>query len=155
MIVTRTEACDLITSMLNNDINLEGRDLEKVIFAVNEDLQVRDWLTGMPGTWPIEDCIKFAQYMAVHATAEDSVPFTTVQSQFCYEMGDKEDAKKLLEYSLGVNPTYSLAQLMTRVVEVGWPSDAFKTMRETLHPKVVEACYGEEGNTPLPLEVSE
>ncbi len=153
MIVTRTEACNLITDMLNNDINLEGKDLEKVIFAVNEDLQVRDWLTGMPITWPIEDCIKFVQYMAFNSTSDDSVPFTTVQSQFHYEMGEKEHAKKLLEYSLTVNPAYPLALLMTRVVEADWPTDAFISMREKIHPRVVESCYGEEGNTPLPLEV--
>ena len=155
MIVTRTEACNLITGMLNNDINLEGKDLEKVIFAVNEDLQVRDWVMGMPTVWPLQDCIKFAQYMSFNATSDDSVPFTTVQSQFYYEMGEEEHAKKLLEYSLSVNPAYPLALLLTRVVQSGWPVEAFKTMREQLHPKVVESCYGEEGALPILVEEKE
>jgi len=155
MIVTRTEACNLITGMLNNDTQLEGEDLEKVIFAVNEDLQVRDWMMGIPITWSVEEGIKFTQYMAIRATPEDSVPFTTVQAQFYYESGDIEKALKLIEYSLKMNKDYSLAKLLRRVVQAQWPVDAFQAMRVTLHPKVLESCYGEKGNQPLPVEEEE
>ena len=155
MIVTRTEACNLITNMLNNDTQLKDVDLEKVIFAVNEDLQVRDWLIGIPITWSVEEGIKFTQYMAIQATPEDSVPFTTVQAQFYYELGDNEKASKLIEYSLKMNSDYSLAQLLRRVVQAQWPVASFKIMREELHPKVVESCYGEKGNQPLPVEEEE
>ena len=147
MIVTRKEACELITQTMDTDIDLEGANLEKVILACNSDLQVRDWLMGMPLTWSLEDCIKFTQYMAVHTTKEDSVPFVTVQAMYYYELDQIEKAVLLLNYALQIDKDYSLAQLLRRVVDSGWPVGGFTEMRTSLHPKVVEACYGEEGET--------
>ena len=100
MIVSRKEAVELISGMLNNDINLEGEELEKVIFAVNEDIQVRDWMMGLPIKWSLEESIKFMQYMAVHTTAQDSVPFITVQAIFYYELSEHEKAIQCLNYAL-------------------------------------------------------
>ena len=147
MIVTRKEACDLITQAMDTDINLEGENLEKVILACTSDMQVRDWLMGMPLTWSLEDCIKFTQYMAVHTTKEDSVPFVTVQAMYYYELDQIEKAVLLLNYALQIDKDYSLAQLLRRVVDSGWPVGGFTEMRTSLHPKVVESCYGEEGET--------
>jgi hypothetical protein len=149
MIVTRKEAVELISGMLNNGIDLEGEELEKVIFAVNEDIQVRDWLMGLPITWSLEESIKFTQYMAVRTTAEDSVPFITVQSMFYYELGEQDKARTLLNYSLHMDSDYSLANLLKRVIDAGWPEAAFKTMRETVHPRIVAECFSEEGRKPI------
>ena len=147
MIVTRKEACELITQTMNTDIDLEGANLEKVILACNSDLQVRDWLMGMPLTWSLEDCIKFTQYMAVHTTKEDSVPFVTVQAMYYYELDQIEKSVLLLNYALQIDKDYSLAQLLRKVMDAGWPVGGFTEMRNSLHPKVVESCYGEEGET--------
>ena len=147
MIVTRKEACELITEMMNTDINLEGERLEKVILACNSDLQVRDWLMGMPLRWSLEECIKFTQHMAVHTTKDDSVPFVTVQAMYYYELNEIEKAVRLINYALQLDKSYSLAQLLRRVIDSGWPGTSFSDMRDSLDPKVVEACYGEEGST--------
>jgi hypothetical protein len=149
MIVTRKEAVELISGMLNNDINLEGEELEKVIFAVNEDIQVRDWMMGLPIKWSLEESIKFMQYMAVHTTAQDSVPFITVQAIFYYELGEHDKATQCLNYSLHMDSQYSLALLVKRVIDAGWPVGAFKPMRESVHPRVVEECFNEEGRQPI------
>jgi hypothetical protein len=151
MITTRKEACELIANMLNTGINLEGESLEKVIFAVNEDLQVRDWLMGIPGTWSLQEGIAFTQYMAINSTQEDSVPFIAVQAQFQYESGETTKAELLLNHALQINSNYSLAMLLKRVMHAGWPASSFIPMREQLHPKVVEECYGEEGTKPIQL----
>jgi hypothetical protein len=149
MIVTRTEACDLITEMMNTDLNLEGEKLEKVIFACNSDLQVRDWLMGMPLRWSLEECIAFTQYMAIHTTKDDSIPFVTVQAMYYYELNQVEKSVLLLNYALQIDKNYSLAQLLRRVIDSGWPSESFSAMRDELDPKVVKACYGEEGALPI------
>jgi hypothetical protein len=149
MIVTRKEAVELISGMLDNDINLEGEELEKVIFAVNEDIQVRDWMMGLPIKWSLEESIKFTQYMAIHTTAEDSVPFITVQALFYYELGETDKANTLLNYSIHMDATYSLALLVKKVMGAGWPAGSFKPMRESVHPRVVAECFSEEGNQPI------
>ena len=152
MIVTRTEACDLITEMMNTELNLEGEKLEKVILACNSDLQVRDWLMGMPLRWSLEECIAFTQYMATHTTKDDSVPFVTVQAMYYYELDQIEKSVLLLNYALQIDKEYALAKLLRRVVDSGWPSESFAAMRDELDPKVIAACYGEEGGTKIESE---
>ena len=100
MIVTRKQACELITESLNNDIELIDEKLEAVILAVNSDVQVRDWLLGIPARWSLDEGIKLMQYMCVKTTAEDSVPFMTVQAVYHYQNEDTTTAVKLLNYVL-------------------------------------------------------
>ena len=149
MIVTRKEACNLIAESLNNDIDLIDAKLQAVILAVNSDLQVRDWLMGLPKSWTLEEGIKLMQYLCIHAPSEDLVPFVTIQSLFYYELGDVEKATMLLNYALRLDGEYALAQLLRRVFLAGWPAESFQKMRDELHSKVVESCYGEEGNTTI------
>ena len=149
MIVTRKQACEFIAESLNNDIELTGEKLEAVILAVNSDIQVRDWLMGLPNTWSLEEGIKLMQYMCVHAPTEDIVPFVTLQALYYYELGNTEKTTSLLNYALRLDKDYSLAQLLLKVFKAGWPADAFTTMRDNIHPKIVEACYGPEGATTI------
>lgn len=149
MIVTRKQACELITESLNNDIELTGEKLEAVILAVNSDIQVRDWLMGLPKTWTLEEGIKLMQYLCVHAPSEDIVPFVTLQALYYYELDNMEKAVGLLNYALRLDKNYSLAQLLLKVFTLGWTAGEFTAMRDSVHPKVVEACYGPEGETTI------
>ena len=149
MIVTRKQACDFIAESLDNDIELTGEKLEAVILAVNSDLQVRDWLMGLPNRWSLEEGIKLMQYLCVHAPAEDLVPFVTLQALYYYELGNTEKTTMLLNYAVRLDNDYSLAQLLMRVFTAGWPASQFKVMRDNIHPKIVEACYGPEGDTTI------
>jgi len=149
MIVTRKQACEFIAESLNNDIELTGERLEAVILAVNSDVQVRDWLMGLPSRWSLDEGIKLMQYMCVHAPSEDLVPFVTLQALYYYELDDTEKATTLLNYALRLDKEYSLAQLLLRVFQAGWPAEQFKAMRNELDPKIIEACYGKEGATTI------
>ncbi len=149
MIVTRKQACELIAESLNNDIELTDEKLEAVILAVNSDIQVRDWLIGLPNRWTIEEGIKLMQYLCVHAPSEDLVPFVTLQALYYYELGNTEKSTTLLNYALRLDKNYSLAQLLLKVFTAGWPAEQFKTMRDNLDPKIIEACYGPEGATTI------
>ena len=149
MIVTRKQACELIAESLNNDIELTGEKLEAVILAVNSDLQVRDWLIGLPNRWSLEEGIKFMQYMCVHAPSEDLVPFVALQAMYYYELNNTSRATALLNYALRLDKDYSLALLLKRVFQAGWPAEEFKVMRDQLDPKIIENCYGPEGATTI------
>lgn len=147
MIVTRKQACELIAESLDTDIDLTGEKLESVILAVNSDVQVRDWLMGLPQRWTLEEGIKLMQYLCVHAPSEDIVPFVTLQSLYYYELGDAGKAIYLLNYAIRLDKDYSLAMLLLKVITAGWPPKNFQAMREELHSKVMESCFGAEGET--------
>jgi len=144
MIVTRKLVCELITETLNTGIDLDGEKLEAVILGVNSDLQVRDWLMGAPVKWGIEDSLEFIEYMCRKAPSEDLAPFITIQAVFRYELGQDEAAAQLLKYANTTYPDYALANLLTRVMDQGWPRDSFRVMREEVHPKIVEECFSDE-----------
>jgi len=139
---TRKEAVTLIEESINNIIPLEDERLEKVIFAVNNDLQVRDWVLGMPARFTLDESIEFVRYMAVHTTAEDSVPFITVNALFEYERGNLDSAVKMVEYALAVNQNYHLAKIVDRMIDV-IPAENLPMLRENLDHQVVEACMEE------------
>jgi tetratricopeptide (TPR) repeat protein len=149
MIVTRKQACELITESLNNDIELTGEKLAAVILAVNSDLQVRDWLIGLPNRWSHDEGIKLMQYLCVHAPSEDLVPFVTLQALYYYESGNVEKAISLIDYALRLDKNYALANLFKRVMNISLPITDFQAMRNELDHKVIEACYGEEGPTTI------
>ena len=136
---TRKEAVTLIAESINNVIPLEDERLEKVIFAVNNDLSVRDWVMGMPARFTMEESIEFVRYMAIHTTQQDGVPFITINAVFEYERGNVDSAVKMIEYALDVDKEYPLAQLVDRMLDVV-PAEALPMMREELDAKVVAAC---------------
>ena len=147
MIVTRKQVCEFITDSLNNDIELTDEKLEAVILAVNSDLQVRDWLMGLPNRWTLDEGIKLMQYLCVQAPTEDLVPFVTLQSIYYYEQGNTEKATTLINYALRLDSSYALATLIQKIYSLGWPIESFQNMRDELDVKILEECYGKGGAT--------
>lgn len=139
---TRKEAVTLIKESINNIIPLEDERLEKVIYAVNNDLAVRDWVLGMPNRFTMDESIEFVRYMAVHTTALDSVPFITVNALFEYELGNLDHAVKMVEYALAVNETYPLAKLVDRMIG-RIPPESLPMMRADLDETVIADCMEE------------
>lgn len=137
---TRKEAVTLIEESINNVIPLQDDRLEKVIYAVNNDLTVRDWVLGMPLRFTLEESIDFVRYMAVHTTALDSVPFITINAVFEYERGNLDKSILMLEYVNAVNNEYSLAKLITRTIDANWPPEKFNQMRKELDAQVLQDC---------------
>jgi hypothetical protein len=147
---TRKEAITLIEDSINNVIPLQDDRLEKVIYAVNNDLSVRDWIIGMPLRFTLEESIDFVRYMAVHTTALDSVPFITINAMFEYERGNSDKAILMLDYANAVNKEYALAKLITKVIDANWAPERFSEMRTDLDAEVLAKCneqpIGEEDN---------
>ena len=142
MTITRKEACDLITSHIGmpvDEIIDEAR--QRMIFAVNNDIQVRDFFMGLPIDHKMEDVIKLSAFLAGMAKQGEDVPFFTLTGMFAYEMGNDKLCQLSLNYAEKNNPSYSLTQLLKRVIMSGWPRESFVTMRAELHKKLTEQCY--------------
>jgi hypothetical protein len=73
----------------------------------------------------------------------ERVPFYTILASFYYETGDNELAVASLHTAQALNPDYSLASLLTRVINANYPASMMTQMRVELHPKVTETLVNE------------
>ena len=83
--------------------------------------------------------------------AGESAHVEAIKLAYYYEAGNSEMIQKTLDNSRRIDSENSLTKLLARVIAAGWPADSFATMRNELHPKVVEiieanlsAIVGEE-----------
>jgi hypothetical protein len=153
MNITRKEACELITSHIGMPVNeIMDEAQKRMIFAVNNDIQVRDFFMGLPVNHDIKDVIKLSAFLAGMAKQGEDVPFFTLTGMFAYEMGNDKLCKLSLNYAEKNNPSYSLTQLLKRVIMSGWPKESFVTMRTELHPKIIQHCYTEEPDFVITME---
>lgn len=133
------------TASLINTQDIETMPVEvvaDVIYALNTDVQVRDYLMGLmhlsdaPMTY-FRDQLELISDIAPEGYK--SAP-TTLLALSYYQLNDAETANK---YISEVDYSYSLATLLRRVFGSGWPAEAFKTMATELHPKVVAGIFGD------------
>ena len=143
--ITRREACELVRESIGKDQVLE-EDAKRIIYAVNNDLQVRDFLLGIPMHYSMVDCATLLKNIVAVADPQEAVPFATILAAYAYEMDDAQTVKDSISFAYNANPSYSLTILLMRVIASGWPKEAFKKMREDLHLKVMASCYSPEGD---------
>ena len=131
------EALDALMLEHVNNAPLSADLAEVVAFAVNNDLQIRDYVLGLlPETLTAEGAISFVSDLLPLVAEADRVPFYAIMSAFYYEAGDTDLAHASLFTAQSLNPNYSLAKLLSQViVRQGFD---FVSMRNELHPKVVE-----------------
>ena len=107
-----------------------------LIFALNTDLQVRDYAMGMNKATD--------NHYQAWLTLTNRAPIKYKSAQAClasqvrYEQGITPDAIMLLA---NAKETYPLAKLLTRAYVAGWEPKSFASMRAELHPKVVEGIF--------------
>jgi hypothetical protein len=137
--ITVGEAVNLINeSILNFNDGLSSETVNKIIYSINGEIQVRDYLLGMPNTFPMDTCKAFLTYISESVDGAERYSVDTVLSAYFYETNDMEIATHYLFTAIDTKSDYSLAQLIKRVIEAGWPTDSFAQMRNEMHPKVVE-----------------
>ena len=139
--ITRGDSIALINNSIRNIYNelpVQDSDIEKIIFAVNNDLQIRDYLIGLPNSYTLSECSEFVDYLARMAGDENRYAFDTVNAMYQYEMENVQACQRLISQSYEANPDYSLTNLVKRVLIAGWPSDSFASMRQELAPKVLD-----------------
>ena len=131
---------DLTASMVKIDgeeMSLDAADFADIVAGVNKNLQIRDYLMGLPMTYTLEESLAIVQFFRNNLDADDEnlIPFSTIAGAFYYELGDKSLADLLNSH--GLKAHYPLAGLLDRVYSAGWPAENFATMRDELHPKVL------------------
>jgi hypothetical protein len=132
------EACDTIISQYFANAPLDTNLVEIVVKATNANANFRDYVLGAP---VLEHghtkAIHFVTALLPLMSEAERVPFYTILSAFYYELGDNELATASLHTAQALDPEYSLAKLLTRVMNSGYPSEGLTQMRVELHPKVM------------------
>jgi hypothetical protein len=139
--LTRGEALDIINEALEkfiNDIPSSEFDIEAITYAVNSDLQIRDYFLGLPADFSINVCIDFVNYLTRMTNHDESYAYDTISAMYQIEQGNTEFAKSLLNMAEVSNPNYNLTKLAKRIISAEWEGSALRSMREQLHSKVVE-----------------
>jgi hypothetical protein len=107
-----------------------------LIFALNTDLQVRDYAMGINKATD--------NHYQAWLTLTNRAPIKYKSAQAClasqvrYEQSITPEAIMLLANS---NSEYPLAKLLQRVYAAGFGPKGFAEMRAELHPKVVEGIF--------------
>jgi hypothetical protein len=120
------------------DSTLTDDETAALIFALNQDIQVRDYALGL-------NRASDKHYQAWY-TLMNRAPQKYKSAQAClasvvrYEQNLKAEEMMVLT---NANNTYQLNQLLSRVYAAGWEPKSFASMREELHPIVVASIFAE------------
>jgi hypothetical protein len=120
--------------------------------VVSADIQVRDYLLGLPIELSVTDSIRFAEAIIPLVEEKHRTPWYAILSAYHYENGDTPSAFLALIECQKLAPDYSLANLLDRVYKAGWPAPAFASMRNELHPKVKATLDESAENLISPIE---
>jgi hypothetical protein len=139
--ITRKGACELIRSYIGREEECKGEDFDSIVFAVNNDCQVRDFVMGLPQYYDMQEVVNFLGHMANESKIKDDIPFVAVIALLAYETKSYDQFYKSIGYVSVHGRNYSLAGLLARIASSAYPGEMLTKMREELHVKVMEACY--------------
>ena len=129
-------AFDLCLSTFADSGILEESVIRTAYLGISNGIQVRDYALGAVGlVLPVTDSIRF---LSIFKVVGESAHIEAVKGAYAYEAGEIEIALGYLASAHALDSKNSLATLLVRVISAGWPAGAFASMREELHPKVVE-----------------
>ena len=144
--VTIGDAFTALESSLNEYINDGVMSTESIaIFdlAIQNDVNFRDLLLGLPKHQDIYKCIGFISYILNFVDGKNKAPYLTIMSAYAYELGDAKEANLFVQSALTLWEDYSLAQLIKRMIMAGWSAQSLVSMRNELDPKVRERVLEE------------
>jgi len=138
--LTRGEAKDTIDFAIEqfiNEIEVSDGMLLTITYAVNNDLQIRDYFLGLPSDYGMQVAVDFVNYLTRVTNNDECYAYDTISAMYQIEQGNTEFAKSLLAVAESINPDYNLMKLAKRIISAGWNGSTLTQMREELHSKVV------------------
>ena len=115
-----------------------AEEIAKVTVAINNHIQVRDFVLGLPKEIDIQFVGSWAAFVGKSTPTEYAAPIATIISSLYYSVGDTEEATRYLGLAYASDPAYPLAKLLDRVYQAGWETEGFESMRNKLHDQVKE-----------------
>jgi hypothetical protein len=134
----RKRLTDAIYAQIDSGTEPDSDHIAEVAAAMQKDIQLRDFVLGLPSEREIRDVNTYLAYFMESVPNEFIAPVGSVLAANLYSLEQTDLAKELLSKAIEADPRYSLAQLLNRVFNSGWPAGAFTAMTHELHPKVKE-----------------
>lgn len=138
LLTQRKRLTDAIYTQIDSGVAPDDDHIAEVAAAMQKDIQLRDFVLGLPSERKIQDVNGYLAYFMDSVPTKFIAPIASVLAANLYSLEDVDSAKELISTALVHNPSYSLANLLNRVFSTSWPAGAFKTMTEELHPRVKE-----------------
>ena len=132
----RKRLTDAIYNAIDSGVAPDDDHIAEITAGMQKDIQLRDFVLGLPSERKIEDVNAYLAYFVDSVPDEFIAPVGSVLAANLYSVEQVDSAKELLSKVQQADPKYSLANLLSRVFNSGWPASAFKTMTDELHPKV-------------------
>ena len=132
-------------------LELDENEINTIIEGVNNVLDLRDYLLGLPQAYDFEKCVEFVSYLNSFTTENSSRATSIVLAFYAFENGDTITAQELVNYVMENSPRYSMAQLLQRVISAGWEPSSLTEMREQLHDSVIASITGEKANDEIEI----
>jgi hypothetical protein len=121
------------------EILIASDDIKIIAYALENNIQLRDYLMGLTSDGlSVESVTNILRVMVVLIKSAElpAYPIETVLASYMYRLGDSTGALVML--ANGISRDYSLAKLLLRVFNAGWPVESFDKMTSDLHNTVVE-----------------
>lgn len=137
--ITIGEAFNALNASINEYVNdgvMVSEQIEMFDFAIQNDVNFRDLLMGLPKHYEMDKCVGFVSYVIGQVNAQERTPYLTILSAYAFELGDVKLANKYASEALAIHSDYSLAQLLKRMYVSGWSPASMASMRDELDVKV-------------------
>ena len=144
--LTRGEAKDTIDFAIEqfiNEIEVSDGMLLTITYAVNNDLQIRDYFLGLPSDYGMQVAVDFVNYLTRVTNNDECYAYDTISAMYQIEQGNTEFAKSLLAVAESINPDYNLMKLAKRIISAEWDGKMLTQMRNELHSSVVDTITEE------------
>jgi hypothetical protein len=136
-----TAVIDLANDFIAHGISTD-QDLIAHVLGRLSEIQVRDFALGSHDLDSADGYRRMWMHLLRSAPTGFVAPVACLAAAIAYEYGDGALARAALDRAFTDAPTYSLALLLQRVFNAGWPPQSFAQMRGELHPKVCAAIFG-------------
>jgi hypothetical protein len=141
--ITRREAKIAVDTFINNYLANTSADVQpETIVSIQaaltgQDLQIRDYLLGLPLEYPLDQITEAVSVMAEFLPEGNRASLYSVLAAYEFQGGNTEVAQDFLSLAFADEHNYALANLLRRVIAAGWLPEQFAEMQREVHPKVV------------------
>jgi hypothetical protein len=137
-------ALDSLISSFSDSREMKETDIKTATLGIAHSLQIRDYALGSIGlTFDNLDALDFVK--GLELLGEVSPCLLAIKASIYFEAEDLTEANLALDKAFALDPNHPLSLLLRRVFAAGWPPASFASMRDSLHPKVIEGLKELEG----------
>lgn len=130
----------LLSEFSRGGKSLDYKDVAVLLVSL-KDVTVRDYLLGSITEEKVDDIESLWRWLLLVAPEGYRASIASLNAALAYERGGGAQAHVFLDIAFKEDDDYSLAVLLKRAFNAGWPPESFATMRKELHPKVYAALF--------------